>query len=297
MILFKKATDIYKYIDSQQKNGNSVGFIPTMGALHQGHISLVEMSKVSNQLTVCSIFINPTQFNDPKDFEKYPVTLEKDIAMLEAVGCDVLFLPAVIEMYPEAGTNILSLKGLLTAKHYELGYLEEILEGKFRPGHFQGVCMIMQRLLEIILPDNLYLGQKDYQQCMVIRKLIDLIGLENTIKVTICPTLRETDGLAMSSRNMRLNKKERKKASIIYQCLELIRDNLQLESLSVLKTKASILLNAEGFKIDYIEIVDANTLSKISDTEFTGQYGKKKIVALVAAFLNEVRLIDNMILN
>ena len=297
MILFKKATDIHKYIDSQQKNGNSVGFIPTMGALHQGHISLVEMSKVPNQLTVCSIFINPTQFNDPKDFEKYPVTLEKDIAMLEAVGCDVLFLPAVIEMYPEAGTNILSLKGLLTAKHYELGYLEEILEGKFRPGHFQGVCMIMQRLLEIILPDNLYLGQKDYQQCMVIRKLIDLIGLENTIKVTICPTLRETDGLAMSSRNMRLNKKERKKASIIYQCLELIKDNLQLESLSVLKTKASILLNAEGFKIDYIEIVDANTLSKISDTEFTGQYGKKKIVALVAAFLNEVRLIDNMILN
>ena len=297
MILFKKATDIHKYIDSQQKNGNSVGFIPTMGALHQGHISLVEMSKVPNQLTVCSIFINPTQFNDPKDFEKYPVTLEKDIAMLEAVGCDVLFLPAVIEMYPEAGTNILSLKGLLTAKHYELGYLEEILEGKFRPGHFQGVCMIMQRLLEIIHPDNLYLGQKDYQQCMVIRKLIDLIGLENTIKVTICPTLRETDGLAMSSRNMRLNKKERKKASIIYQCLEQIRDNLQLESLSVLKTKASILLNAEGFKIDYIEIVDANTLSKISDTEFTGQYGKKKIVALVAAFLNEVRLIDNMILN
>ncbi len=297
MILFKKATDIHKYIDSQQKNGNSVGFIPTMGALHQGHISLVEMSKVPNQLTVCSIFINPTQFNDPKDFEKYPVTLEKDIAMLEAVGCDVLFLPAVIEMYPEAGTNILSLKGLLTAKHFELGYLEEILEGKFRPGHFQGVCMIMQRLLEIILPDNLYLGQKDYQQCMVIRKLIDLIGLENTIKVTICPTLRETDGLAMSSRNMRLNKKERKKASIIYQCLELIRDNLQLESLSVLKTKASILLNAEGFKIDYIQIVDANTLSKISDTEFAGQSGKKKIVALVAAFLNEVRLIDNMILN
>lgn len=297
MILFKKATDIHKYIDSQQKNGSSVGFIPTMGALHQGHISLVEMSKMSNQFTVCSLFVNPTQFNDPKDFEKYPVTLEKDIAMLEAVGCDALFLPAVTDMYPEAGTNNQALKGLLTTKHYELGYLEEILEGKFRPGHFQGVCMIMQRLLEIILPDNLYLGQKDYQQCMVIRKLIDLIGLENSIKVTICPTLRETDGLAMSSRNMRLNMKERKTATSIYQCLELIRDNLQSESLSVLKMKAGILLNAEGFKIDYFEIVDANTLSKISDTEFAGQSGKKKMVALVAAFLNEVRLIDNMILN
>ena len=297
MILFKKAADLHKYIDSQQKTGDLVGFIPTMGALHNGHISLLEMSKKVNNITVCSIFVNPTQFNDPKDFEKYPVTLEKDILMLDAVECDVLFIPAISEMYPEERINNLSLKDKLAASHYDLGYLEEILEGKFRPGHFQGVCMIMQRLLEIILPDNLYLGQKDYQQCMVIKKLIELIDLKDTIKVTICPTLRETDGLAMSSRNTRLNKEERKTATAIFHCLEMIKDNLKNESLFELKRKATFLLNAAGFKIDYIEIVDTTTLSSIQDAEIIGQYGKKKMVVLVAAFLHEVRLIDNMLLN
>ena len=297
MILFKKATDLRKYIDSQQKKEKSIGFIPTMGALHDGHISLLEMSKKANQLTVCSIFVNPTQFNDPKDFEKYPVTLEKDITMLEVAGCDVLFIPDVNEMYLEVRTGNLPVKGALPALKYAIDFLEEVLEGKFRPGHFQGVCMIMQRLLKIILPDNLYLGQKDYQQCLVIKKMIELIGLENKIKVTICPTLREADGLAMSSRNIRMNKEERKTATTIYHCLELIKNNLKKESLTELKMKAISLLNAAGFRIDYVEIVDANTLTSIQDAEIIGQYGKKKMVALVAAFLNEVRLIDNMILN
>ena len=297
MILFKKVTDLHNYIDNQQNKGNSVGYIPTMGALHNGHISLIEKSKKANHLTVCSIFINPTQFNDPTDFEKYPVTLEKDIAILEEVYCDVLFLPTVSEMYPEERKNNLSLKSKIPTRHYDLGYLEEILEGKFRPGHFQGVCMIMQRLLEIILPDNLYLGQKDYQQCMVIKKLIELIGLENKIKITICPTLREADGLAMSSRNIRLNKEERKTATTINHCLEMMKDNLKKESLSELIMKTTLILNSAGINIEYVEIVDANTLSKIQDLEFTGKNGQNKMVVLVAVFLNEVRLIDNMILN
>ena len=297
MILFKKVKDLHKHLDSQQKKGKSIGFVPTMGALHNGHISLLKMSKKVNSVTVCSIFVNPTQFNDPKDFEKYPVTLEKDILLLESVDCAILFLPSVSEMYPEERINNLPLKDKSPSRHYDLGFLEEILEGKFRPGHFQGVCIIMHRLLEIILPDNLYLGQKDYQQCMVIKKLIELIDLEDTIKVTICPTLRETDGLAMSSRNTRLNKEERETATTLYHCLAMIKENIEKESLPELKRKAAILLNAAGFSIDYVEIVEANSLSIIQGAEFAGKNEKKKMVALVAAFLNEVRLIDNMILN
>ncbi|MFZ1534928.1 MAG: pantoate--beta-alanine ligase, partial [Chitinophagaceae bacterium] len=201
MILFKKATDLRKWVDAQSKKGNSIAFVPTMGALHAGHISLIDAASKENQVTISSIFVNPTQFNDLKDFEKYPITIEKDIEMLEAAGCNVLFLPSVKEIYPE---------GIKPEMQYELGYIETILEGKFRPGHFQGVCMVVHRLLDIVQPDNLYLGQKDYQQCMVISKLVELINQQDTIKVNICPTLREKDGLAMSSRNMRLNEDERK---------------------------------------------------------------------------------------
>lgn len=254
-----------------------------MGALHQGHISLIKSSSKSNQVTVCSIFVNPTQFNDPKDYEKYPVTIEKDIELLENAGCDVLFVPSVAEMYPE---------GLDLPIHYDLGYLETILEGKFRPGHFQGVCVVVHRLLEKVLPDNLYLGQKDYQQCMVIAKLVELIGLKNEITINICPTLREADGLAMSSRNIRLKEDERKKAVVIFQSLLFIRDNLKEGDLSVLKHEANSLLTKNGFKTDYIEIAGAKDLSLANEWD-----GKTKLVAVAAAFLNEVRLIDNMLLN
>ncbi|HNU14934.1 MAG TPA: pantoate--beta-alanine ligase, partial [Chitinophagaceae bacterium] len=176
--------------------------------------------------------------------------------------------------------------------HYDLGYLETILEGKFRPGHFQGVCVVVHKLLEKVLPDNLYLGQKDYQQCMVITKLVDLIGLKNEITINICPTLREPDGLAMSSRNIRLKEDERKKAVAIFQSLLFIRDNLKKGDLSVLKHEANSLLTKNGFKTDYIEIAGANDLSLVNEWD-----GKIKLVAVAAAFLNEVRLIDNMLLN
>ena len=283
MILFKKTADLRKWLDAQQNRGDDIGFVPTMGALHKGHISLIETSKKENAVTVCSIFINPTQFNDPADFEKYPITLEKDIAMLEAAGCDILFLPAVNLIYPD---------DVHPQMNYELGYLEIVLEGKFRPGHFQGVCMVVHRLLNIVLPDNLYLGQKDYQQCMVIKKLVELIKQEEKINVVVCPTLREKDGLAMSSRNLRLEKNERKTAAVIYHSLSLIQKKLKKGNTAAILKEARSILEKAGFKIDYVEIADARNLSLV--TEWDGQ---QKVTALIAAFLNDVRLIDNMTLN
>ncbi|UAY51068.1 pantoate--beta-alanine ligase [Ferruginibacter albus] len=281
MILFKTVEQITSFLKNKKNEGCNIGFVPTMGALHQGHISLVAASRLDNDLTICSIFVNPSQFNDPKDLEKYPVTTEKDIYMLEKAGCDVLFLPPVQEIYPVYPPE---------KKQYDLGYLETILEGKFRPGHFQGVCMVMDRLLHIIVTDNLYMGQKDYQQCMVIKRLIGLLNLDTTL--IICPTLRENDKLAMSSRNMRLTAEERKQATAISEDLLLIKKNLQPGSLSNLKTKAATFLADKNFKIDYVEICDANDLSIVENWD-----GKTPLVALCAAFLNEVRLIDNMPLN
>ena len=164
MIIFKKKIDISNYIVNYKKTSGKIGFIPTMGALHKGHISLIEASKRTDTLTICSIFVNPTQFNNTADFEKYPVTIEKDIDMLEKAGCNVLFLPSVEEIYPEDSSTTLP---------YELGFIETVLDGKYRPGHFQGVCNVVQRLLDIVQPNTIYLGQKDYQQCIIIKKLTE----------------------------------------------------------------------------------------------------------------------------
>ena len=287
MIVFKKAADLHKWVEAQQTKDKLVGFVPTMGALHPGHISLIDASKKKDNVTVSSIFVNPTQFNDPKDFKKYPVTLEQDIDLLEESGCDVLFLPSVEEMYPD---------GLSSEMHYDLGFLETVLEGKYRPGHFQGVCMVVRRLLEIVNPDHLYLGQKDYQQCMILARLVELIGLNNKTEIIICPTLREVDGLAMSSRNMRLNEVERKNAVTIYQCLNMIKENTKKNTPAELINKAQSMLGNAGFKVDYVEIADARNLSPVNDPIAIGWDGKQKLVALVAATMNEVRLIDNMVI-
>ncbi len=280
MIIFKKAADIGIFLQQKRQNNPKTGFVPTMGALHQGHISLIESACSENDVVVCSIFVNPTQFNDPKDFQNYPITIENDIDLLEKAGCDALFLPAVEEMYPA---------GLENKKTYALGYLETVLEGRYRPGHFQGVCQVVHRLLTIVPADRLYLGQKDFQQCMVIRKMIELENLP--IETVICPTLRETDGLAMSSRNMRLDKEAREKAVEISRTLLHIKSSLKAGDLSELKTAAVEQLNRTGFKTDYVEIADADTLELIGRWD-----GKRKLVALCAAFLGEVRLIDNMLL-
>jgi len=283
MLLLKTSKDLHKWLDAQRKKNATIGFVPTMGALHEGHISLIDASKMAMNVTVCSIYVNPTQFNDPKDFEKYPVTIEKDITMLEKAGCDILFLPTSREIYPD---------GLKSEIFYDLGYLETILEGKYRPGHFQGVCAVVDKLLEIVNPDYLYLGQKDYQQCMVIDRLLELKGKKKEIDVVICPTLRESDGLAMSSRNVRLNKTEREKATAIYHCLNYIKKNYKKDNISEVTEKATVILIDAGFKVDYIELADAKNLSPINKWD-----GKEKLVALAAAYMNEVRLIDNMLLN
>ena len=283
MISFKKSNQIAEWLETQRSNGLKTGFCPTMGALHLGHLSLIDACKKENDICISSIFVNPAQFNDPKDFEKYPSTLEHDIDMLEEAGCDTLFIPSVKEIYPG---------GVIETEHYDLGFLETILEGKYRPGHYQGVCMVMERLLKIALPDNLYLGQKDYQQCMVIKRLIELTGLSGRIKTNICPTIREPDGLAMSSRNMRLNETERKTATEISKTLFYIREKIKPGPIIDLKQTAFKMLESKGFKVDYMEIADAVNLEMVNDWN-----GKQKIVALAAAYLNEIRLIDNVILN
>ena len=283
MILIKSVLTLRLYLSDQKKKGLKTGFIPTMGALHQGHISLVDQSRKNGDLTICSIFVNPTQFNDDKDFKQYPITIDQDILMLEKAGCDVLFLPSVNEIYPD---------GFELDTHYELGYIGSILEGAYRPGHFQGVCQVMEKLLKIVLPDHLYIGQKDYQQCKIITLLIQQIGLDKKVQVNICPTLRETDGLAMSSRNRRLSNEARQQADGIFIALSLIKNNLKKGSLGPVLEDAKTILANKGFKIDYLAIANAETLEMV--TEYKNE---EPLIALAAAMLDGVRLIDNMILN
>ncbi|HVM88121.1 MAG TPA: pantoate--beta-alanine ligase [Puia sp.] len=280
MIIIKTINDLQHCLQQQVKKGLNIGFVPTMGALHKGHLSLINASKSVCGYTVCSIFVNPVQFNDPTDFNKYPSTLEQDILILEKNKTDILFLPSIDTIYPNGTKNL---------EHYDLGYLETILEGKYRPGHFQGVCQVMNRLLNIVQPQHLFMGQKDYQQCMVVKKLIKMSGLD--INFHTCPTEREADGLAMSSRNLRLNEAERKNAVAIYHSLTYLKEHIAALHFDELKKYVSNILLKNNFKVDYVEIADADTL------ECKQSYKKKdNLVALIAAYQNEIRLIDNMVL-
>ena len=258
-----------------------MGFIPTMGALHAGHISLIQKAKQDNTLSVCSIFVNPTQFNDKRDLEKYPVSTEADIELLLKAGCDVLFLPSVDEIYPDGEANF---------KTYDFGYLDTILEGAQRPGHFRGVGQVVGRLLEIVMPDSLYIGQKDYQQCMVLKKLAPMMGL-NDLKVIICPTTREADGLAMSSRNRRLTEPQRVVAAVIYQCLVSIQSKQHSCPFDIVRKECEDLLAAKGFATEYVALADARDLTLMNDYK-----ADTLMVALIAAKIGEIRLIDNMLL-
>lgn len=281
MIIFKKKSDLTGWLQQQKQQNASIGFVPTMGALHEGHIFLIHTSVKETDVTIASIFVNPTQFNDPKDFEKYPITIERDIELLEKAGCTALFLPSVNEIYPpgEKGDDF-----------YELGYLETVLEGKFRPGHFQGVCKVMYRLLSIVQPHHLFMGQKDYQQCMVIKKLIALSHFSTQLH--ICPTLREKEGLAMSSRNMRLTDEQKEKALAIYESLLYLKKEYSHKNFNQLKESVAQYLLESGFaKVDYIELANADDLSLMNEWD-----NRSPVVALIAAFMGEVRLIDNMVL-
>ena len=282
MIIFKKEQDIRAYLSTQIGNGRVIGFVPTMGALHPGHQSLIEKAKASGALVVCSIFINPTQFNDKADFEQYPVATEADTELLIHAGCDVAFIPDVREIYPN---------GLEDTAPLDFGYLDTILEGKQRPGHFRGVAQIVARLLDIVNPGYLYLGQKDYQQCMVIRRLLELTGKADQVNLVICPTVREQDGLAMSSRNTRLTEPQRALAGTIYQCLISIQGKQGKDRFPVVQKECTELLKDRGLEPEYVSLADAENLSLLED------YSEKKpMVALIAARIGNVRLIDNMLL-
>jgi pantoate--beta-alanine ligase len=263
---FQKISELQSYLKS---TGKSIGFVPTMGALHEGHLALIQASKATCELSVCSIFVNPTQFNDPSDFEKYPITLEADLEKLKQVGCDVVFYPTVSEMYPHGTAHL---------KTYEIGFLETILEGKYRPGHFQGVCVVVDLLLQVVRPDQLFMGEKDYQQIAVVQKMLELT--RSGVELVRCPTIRSAEGLALSSRNARLSEEQKVQALAIYKGFSLSTESA---------FKQSLLEN--GFKsIDYVACVDPQTLQE-------KPYGEKPCLILVAAFIGGVRLIDNKTLS
>ncbi len=252
-----------------------------MGALHAGHLSLVEYAKPLVDLVVCSIFVNPTQFNDPEDLKKYPRPIERDIQMLRHAKCDLLFIPEVEEMYPDDEP----------AWHLDLGELDVILEAKHRPGHFQGVTQIVSKLFDAVRPDIACFGQKDFQQCMVIQHMVQALKLP--VKLAICPTVREHDGLAMSSRNVRLSDTGRQQALALVATLRNAKTNsVNMEVRQVVSQAVESLSQSDGVDLEYFEVRDAATLGEI------GAVGAgQAAVALVAAWVDGVRLIDNMLLD
>lgn len=280
MFIFKTKTALRSFLQSMQKNNRKVGFIPTMGALHEGHLSLIKTAKAAHDITICSIFVNPTQFNNPEDLTTYPRTESQDIDLLEHAGCEVLFLPETEEIYP---------KGMQAEASFDLGYLESVLEGAFRPGHFQGVAQVVSILLEIVQPDNLYLGQKDYQQYLVLSKLIAQQHLP--VHIFCVPTLREADGLAMSSRNQRLTPAQRAVSNLIYQCLVSIQAKAHDGDFAIVQKECKELLERKGIVPEYIALADADTLEL-----FDNYHPERKMIALIAGYAGKVRLIDNMLL-
>ncbi|PTX12894.1 pantoate--beta-alanine ligase [Sphingobacterium faecium] len=281
MRIFKTKKELQDYLETARVNQQKIALIPTMGALHAGHISLLNYAKPLSDITVCSIFVNPTQFNDPKDLEKYPRPIEQDIALLEAANCTILFLPTVEEMYPDQDEKW----------HINLQGLDEIWEGKMRPGHFQGVTQVVYKLFNLVQPDIACFGQKDFQQVMVIEQMIKEKALPITI--ALCPIIRDDNGLALSSRNTRLSEQGKQQALALFRTLQFIKNNVQKIDLAELKKMATNQLEtSDGIALEYLAICETTTLQ-----EATGIENNKQYVALVTARVEDVRLIDNMILN
>ena len=280
MQIFTKIAPLKAFLSDYDRQGKSIGLVPTMGALHAGHVSLFKASKAQNQITVGSIFVNPIQFNNPDDLTKYPRTLEKDIKMLESVGCDVLFSPDSDEMYPEKSTLTL-----------DFGALDKVMEGRFRPGHFSGVALVVSKLFNIIQPDRAYFGQKDWQQFAIIRKLIEELNFN--IALHSVETLREADGLALSSRNLRLNTEERKSANIFYRSLLEAKSALTAgKSLQdVKKMLVSMVEETPGVTLEYFELADSQNLNVLENVEQS-----ERPIMCIAGYVGDIRLIDNMFL-
>ncbi|HUH33892.1 MAG TPA: pantoate--beta-alanine ligase [Daejeonella sp.] len=278
MKIFTTRAALSGYLSEQKASGKSVGLVPTMGALHAGHLSLISEARRASDLVVCSIFVNPTQFNDPNDLAKYPRPVEADIEKLKAAGCDVLFMPEVSEMY---------IKG--EQWHINLNGLDNILEGKIRPGHYQGVTQIVKKLFDTVMPDKAFFGQKDYQQVKVIAELVRQYAIP--LQLIMCPIIREDDGLAMSSRNVHLSADEHQRSLVLSRALKLAADIFPKRTITEVKEEVSQFVHqTAGVDLEYFEICDQMTLQPV-----TAKDGKP-LVALIAAKVGQIRLIDNVLL-
>lgn len=278
MEIFRTRAEIHTYLEGLRSLGRSIGFVPTMGALHEGHLSLVEAAGKKTDVVVCSIFVNPTQFNDKKDLENYPRPIEDDIKTLQKAECAVLFLPEVAEMYQSHDEW-----------HIELNNLDTVLEGEIRPGHYQGVTQIVKKLFDIIEPDYAFFGQKDYQQFMVISYMVKKLCI--SVKLIKCPIVREDDGLAMSSRNVYLSVSDRQNALALFKALSQAKDRFGTDPLSQIKKEVlAFLKSSPGIEPEYFEIFDARTFEPVSSES------REQIIALVAARIGGIRIIDNMML-
>ena len=282
MHIFNKQTELVAYLLKVSKPETTIGFVPTMGALHQGHLSLLEESVHNNTLSIISIFVNPTQFNNPEDLKKYPRTLEKDLEKIQTVSKEtIVFAPSTNDIY----------EGKTLSQHFDFEGLENQMEGKFRPGHFDGVGTIVKRLFEIIKPTNAYFGEKDFQQLQIIKKLVHKLKIP--VNIIGCPIYRENNGLAMSSRNELLSEKERADASIIYKTISEAKTFFSTKSAKwVADWVTEVFQTHPTFQLEYFQIADEATLMPcIEKNEY------KKYRAFIAVFVNKIRLIDTISLN
>ena len=277
MIVYRTRTDLTGHLALLQNEGKTIGLVPTMGALHQGHMSLVEKAKAENDIVVVTIFVNPAQFNDLSDLDHYPSTLDQDLELIRQLEADLVFVPSVKEMYPEEDTQT-----------FDLGSLDKVMEGKQRKGHFNGVAQIVSKLFLLIRPQRAYFGQKDFQQLVIIRRLVEILELNLTI--VPCPIIREKDGLAMSSRNTRLSKEERKLAPFIYETLVQAREKMEDMTPSQVKEWVTLQFKKQSeLNLEYFDIVEDKALMPIYEWD-----EKLNKVACLAVQLGGMRLIDNL---
>ncbi len=281
MYIFRKTADLERYLKRQKENGLKSAFVPTMGALHEGHFSLLAIAQEESDFSIVSIFVNPTQFDDKKDLEKYPRKDEEDIRALVTRGCDVLYLPSPEEVYPP-DSHIKS--------DFDLGGLDRPMEGAHRPGHFNGVVQVVNRLLEIVQPSSIIMGQKDYQQAAIIRRLLEVT--ESETELVVAPIIREEDGLAMSSRNVRLSESERKVAPKIQETLQWVKAQKGKKPLElVLKEAVAKINEGNQLRVDYLEMANAQSLEVVKNWE-----DSEALVLCTAVHLGPVRLIDNVLI-
>lgn len=277
VLTVNKISELKSILQGYRDKGNRIGFVPTMGALHKGHISLVERSVDENDITVVSIFVNPTQFNDTNDLKNYPRMPERDISMLNETGVDIVFMPSESEMYPEPDSRV-----------FDFGTLDKVMEGKFRPGHFNGVAQVVSKLFDIVNPHRAYFGEKDYQQLAIIRAMVGMLGYN--IEIVGCPIAREPDGLAMSSRNLLLTPEHRQSAPDIYKTLADARNKTDEFSVKEMIIWVEKQINSNpNLRVEYFELVDADTLLPVSSWEHPN-----RIVGCIAVWAGKVRLIDNL---